>query len=687
MRSIPALFAALALGAPAASARSEAAPEPPGQLRFFGYWNAEPGPAHPDDISYLKRMISDTKGYANLVQIGMGARIDEAFAEAKAAGMKALVWAEDVDEKAFEAAVRPHLPDIAAFLVASEPYNRCKTGAEPCAPSARETRRETRERVEARIRFLREAFPGKPLMANFVPESIGVYPGYEWTNDADVPRDLDWISFDEYGCDAQCVLSEMPKRLAKLRATFPGKRYLFLPTAHRDPALKLDFADAELVRIAKNYYRVAYEAHDVIGLVPFVWYSSGYDAENKPNAGGYIAARDIPDVRDEYAQIGKQILAPPPPGPGEGTVCVDVRPEEKRGYFVSRLNGETWGWEGSKCFPGHRTGYYSVRASGGEVAEEQLLLRAGETIRFTVTFPALPPEAPPLLPGDPASEFLAAVRPGVDPKTLAGEVGDKLASPQPFTIWLEGLANTAPKGARPLVHQVLRDKAVQADLLSALRGWFARQHSPRPGMQPVPVPHPGVTTVPVPGPHGVDPRLTGLATVDKSTQAIATIRTLFASMEKDDRLKLIAYCEKTEDCDVARACVETGLYDACRAACAAHAQCVWPSTAGTTPTPTGSLPDPCKQADNSQAAGSAAASGSGEVCVAVENDPGGAYFVVGPKQSWGWNGSKCFPGHPAGVYSVNTNGGYGYAKASVSPRKGTLGPDGRLTFRVRFCRD
>lgn len=77
-----------------------------------------------------------------------------------------------------------------------------------------------------------------------------------------------------------------------------------------------------------------------------------------------------------------------------------------------------------------------------------------------------------------------------------------------------------------------------------------------------------------------------------------------------------------------------------------------------------------------------APSQTGTVCVEVigrnpaTND---AYFVDGPgSDDWGWNGSKCFFGHPVGFYSVSAPGG------TVLPSNANLTNSGTITFRATF---
>lgn len=97
--------------------------------------------------------------------------------------------------------------------------------------------------------------------------------------------------------------------------------------------------------------------------------------------------------------------------------------------------------------------------------------------------------------------------------------------------------------------------------------------------------------------------------------------------------------------------------------------------------------DACRATNASRPPGPRFASGTGTIC--VRSNSRKPYFVVAPEgaESWGWNGSNCFTGHPAGRYSVNTDGGYGFAMARVDgdSTHGALGPGGTIKFTLTFC--
>ncbi|MBI4348889.1 MAG: hypothetical protein HY553_18775 [Elusimicrobia bacterium] len=192
-------------------------------------------------------------------------------------------------------------------------------------------------------------------------------------------------------------------------------------------------------------------------------------------------------------------------------------------------------------------------------------------------------------------------------------------------------------------------------------------------------------------PHGVDPRLAALNASGPGKDARKFLESMFASFPKSSRDKLLDACENKGICDFVQACITAQVYDECLSACRANPLCSIPPPPAA-PGPTPAAPGPAEPGgcggsipDNSRAPGPAAA-GKGKVC--VNSNSSRAYFVVGPAQSWGWNNSHCWDGHPAGVYSVNTNGSYGYPaeqQAMISPSAQTLSDGGTITFNVSFC--
>ncbi len=193
-----------------------------------------------------------------------------------------------------------------------------------------------------------------------------------------------------------------------------------------------------------------------------------------------------------------------------------------------------------------------------------------------------------------------------------------------------------------------------------------------------------------PAAHDVAAKLAKLKTSGPDKDAIAFLESMFASFPKETREKLVNVCYNQGICEFIPACIAAGVYDECLAACRNNPKCNFPAP---TPTPgSGGTPPPEPASGcgapipNATQPQGPSAPGEGEVCIVSNSQR--AYFVVGPNQSWGWNGSKCFGGHMAGVYSVNTDGGYGYPteqQAVISPSQQSLAANGHITFTINFC--
>ncbi len=658
-------LATLLVPVPPATATTYAAPND--HLQYFGYWQSG-RPA--DGSSYLK----DTAGYSNLAWTGVGDLERDArgvAASARQAGMKLFVDVEDflVEDyqetaglearwTAFRDKLKPFSGDIAFFMLASEPEG----GEYPWANKG-DWIGKVKPIFEKWHQRLNTAFPAVPTFINYTADRA-----HDWAPPYLFEADV--VGFDQYFCWDKCYGGlTLTEAVQELERKFPAAKIMLVPTAHA--RADQDKAADEKVAIdyAAKYYALAKSDQRIIGMLPWNWWSV---------PGMMVGAKDLPDLRDRFAGIGKEIIAPK----GLGTVCVDVKPEAENPYFVASKDGERWGWNGSHCWDGHAPGVYSVVPPGGTADLGSLELRPGATIHFSVSFsragappnPGIPPK-PPTGDEDAAEAFLAAVYPGKDRAALARETGDTLASPERFRDYLESLTRTGSPQTRDLARELIKDKDTASQLLASLRGWFARQMGAT-----------GMVPVPIGGTHPVDPRLRTLTGAGPGKDAATYIASMFASMDATDRKKLIDACYAADECNLVQACIDTKLYDKCLAACTANPQCTWP---GSEPGETSETDENCSAPNNKQGSGRAA-EGKGEVC--VETSEGKAYFVVGPDQTWGWNGPKCFPGHTAGVYSVNTDGGYGYPKvgdtdvrAKISPRSATLTNGGTLKFSVHFC--
>ncbi|MBI5202832.1 MAG: hypothetical protein HY925_14670 [Elusimicrobia bacterium] len=621
-------------------------------LKYFGYWQS----ARPADAeTYLK----DMAGRANLTWAGVGDVEKDArgvFTSARQAGMRVFLDVEDflVDDyqgaagvedrwRAFRGKLEPFSGDIAFFMLADEPEG----GEYPWANKG-DWLTKVKPIFESWRRKLNAAFPDVPTFINYTSDRARDWvPPYLF--EADV------LAFDDYFCWEKCYGGvSFTEAVGDFERKFPKAKILLLPAAHARASHDQAADEKAALEVADKIYAFAKTDPRVIGLMPWNWWSA---------PGMMTGAKHLPSLRERFGEIGAEIVK----RDGLGTVCVDAN--ARNGYFVKRQGGETWGWNGSDCWEGHAAGSYAVDAPGGKVRPEALWLEPGESIRFTVTFEHKEQE-------DPAAAFLTEVYPGADREARLRMLAGKLDTPRAFEDYLASLARTGREPVKALANDLLKDPVVLEQLRLAVKAWFDKPMEPA-GSRP---PTAGG------GAGGVDPHLRSILNAGDGKDASSVIASMFASMELEDRRKLVSACSKTADCDVVQACIDTKLYAKCLAACSANPKCAWP---GSEPGKTNETDENCSAPDNSQGAARADA-GKGEIC--VDTDEGKAYFVVGPDQTWGWNGPKCFPGRRAGVYSVNTNGGYGYPKvgntdvrAKIFPRSAVLTDGGRLDFKVHFC--
>lgn len=290
MRPSPALLtmAVAACAAPPPLEYGPCVPERVTHVEKFGYYAGAP-------------FLDELAGYSNL-SWGSGAAT---LSQARAAGLQAVVDVQGVFQiaaasppaegvvaaewAALAEALRPDLDALAALYPADEPYlNGELNGVAPA---------EIQRRLEAAARLV-HATPGFEqvrLAAIFSDRCMKIMEA----GAAGMPAGYAWVGWDLYGAPIELLDAHLRRFLALVRG---DQRVIAVPDAFVWTA-KQDL-DALMTRIA--FWLAWIERHPrVVAVAPFVYQS----------APDRIGARDLPEVRARYAQIGECILTAARPSP------------------------------------------------------------------------------------------------------------------------------------------------------------------------------------------------------------------------------------------------------------------------------------------------------------------------------------------------------------------------------------
>jgi hypothetical protein len=184
-------------------------------------------------------------------------------------------------------AIGAHLASVAALYVSDEPYWNAYRNGTPFAD------------VSARLAAAAQTIRATPGFEHVPLALVFADPELDWfaSDAARFPAEYDWVGWDLYNATLE--------RLAERTALFlslvqPGQRVIAVP----DAFLWQSVDDARLQQLSD---RIAFwlawieRTPEVVAVAPFI-YQDGGD-------GGvpWIGARNLPSIRDRYAQIGSCI--------------------------------------------------------------------------------------------------------------------------------------------------------------------------------------------------------------------------------------------------------------------------------------------------------------------------------------------------------------------------------------------
>jgi hypothetical protein len=187
--------------------------------------------------------------------------------------------------RAVAAELRPHADVIAALFTSDEPYWNAFRAGVPFDEVAR------RLEEAARIIHATPGFEDVPVATIFAR------PELDWiaSGRARNPAGYAWVGFDQYGVSVNNLDRSTRLFLSLLR---PEQRVIAVPDAMLEPSK--DIAGLE-ERIA---FWLAWieRTPKVVAIAPFIYWSGGDEDTT------WTGARDLPSIRDRYAQIGKCIV-------------------------------------------------------------------------------------------------------------------------------------------------------------------------------------------------------------------------------------------------------------------------------------------------------------------------------------------------------------------------------------------
>jgi hypothetical protein len=167
--------------------------------------------------------------------------------------------------------------------------------------------------IETQIGHLKESFPGVPTMMT-LGCSFWTYSNFR------IPNGIDYIAIESYGStgDPGTTRNEWLAKLQYLKPHLNSSQRIFLMPG----ATEGYGTESQLIQKANDIYAYALTDPLVIGLFPFDWYSDSYDCAGAgvfcgngiPSQNysikvlGNRSARDLPNLRARYIQIGHAIM-------------------------------------------------------------------------------------------------------------------------------------------------------------------------------------------------------------------------------------------------------------------------------------------------------------------------------------------------------------------------------------------
>jgi hypothetical protein len=264
-------------------------PLPTGHLKYFGFWAGSVSPGN---------SISEQQTFVNLTMSAIpGKSADRAIAE----GMRLIFTVPDYTGAGFQAfadSIAPYIDQTAAIFLMDEPD--CSAGAlgQPLTTVL--------TALDHLIAMIKARFPNTPTM-------ITACRSFTIESDYRLPVGLDYVALESYGPQSQWLGD-----LAIMKTLMNGsQKLIMMPGA----VAANGFTEPVLVQAASDMFNYAAGDPAVIGIIPFDWYSGAYDCASLnidcgggPPTGNYsipvigdVSARDLPNLRSEYTQLGKAL--------------------------------------------------------------------------------------------------------------------------------------------------------------------------------------------------------------------------------------------------------------------------------------------------------------------------------------------------------------------------------------------
>src|SRR2546422_3069757 len=267
-------------------------------VQDFGFWAGSLAP---------QGSIVEQRGSVNFtyLQAGFSGALSD---QAVASGMRLLVPSPDFSDTNAVNAIKPYANNILAFFMMDEPD--CVAGGNPSTLNTLLTS------IEAEIAKVHANFPGAKTMF-----TVGC--GFWTYSNFRIPNAMDYIAIESYGStgDPATAKSEWLAKINHLKSYMNSSQRIFLMPGGTEGY----GTETQLIEKANDIYNYAQTDPLVIGVFPFDWYSDNYDCAsvgqfcgNGVPATNYFipvigsrSARDLPNLRARYIQIGQSIMSGP----------------------------------------------------------------------------------------------------------------------------------------------------------------------------------------------------------------------------------------------------------------------------------------------------------------------------------------------------------------------------------------
>jgi len=265
-------------------------------LQYFGFWAGSVAPGG---------SIIEQRGSVNFT---MGSGPGPSADQAVASGMKLMFFAPDFSDPNLQAqldAMQPYATNMLAFFMRDEPD--CVANGDTNKLDQLITS------IESNVSQLRLSFPQVPTMMT-LGCAFWSYSNFR------IPQGIDFIALESYGNsgDPGATRNEWMSKLAFLKPYLNSSQRIFLMPG----ATEAYGTETQLIQKANDIFTYAQTDPLVMGVFPFDWYSDNYDCAdagvfcgNGVPATNYSisvignrSARDLPNLRARYIQIGRSIM-------------------------------------------------------------------------------------------------------------------------------------------------------------------------------------------------------------------------------------------------------------------------------------------------------------------------------------------------------------------------------------------